>query len=62
MLTCGAKYSPDFPKQYKKLLKDPKSWDKLASLWARESLSQKALLGTTQAIDVSRSGLWGSGR
>lgn len=52
-LACAAEYSPKFPKSYKKLLKDPKKWDKLAGLWAKESLSQKALLSTTQAIDVS---------
>jgi hypothetical protein len=53
MLACGAQYSPEFPSAYAKLLKNPKKWDRLAELWAKESLGQKALLGTTQAIDVS---------
>lgn len=35
------------------MLGNPKKWDRLAEDWAGESLAQKALLSTTQAIDVS---------
>ncbi|KAJ9093068.1 hypothetical protein QFC21_006561 [Naganishia friedmannii] len=57
LLACGAEHAPKFPKQYKKLLKNPKKWDRLASLWAKESLAQKALLSTTQAIDIINGGV-----
>ncbi|KAJ9105022.1 hypothetical protein QFC19_003653 [Naganishia cerealis] len=57
LLACGAEHSPKFPEQYKKLLKSPKKWDQLAALWAKESWAQKALLSTTQAIDIINGGV-----
>lgn len=53
LLACGAEYAPAFPKAYKKMLASPKKWDRLAASWAGESAAQRALLSTTQAIDVS---------
>jgi hypothetical protein len=52
-LTCAAQYSPEFPKSYAKLLKNPKKWTELAGKWALESRATRAILSTTQAVDVS---------
>ncbi|KAJ9112073.1 hypothetical protein QFC22_006372 [Naganishia vaughanmartiniae] len=57
LLACGAEYAPKFPKQYKKLLKNPNKWDRLAALWSKESFAQRALLSTTQAIDIINGGV-----
>ncbi|KAI5452936.1 hypothetical protein NCC49_006472 [Naganishia albida] len=57
LLACGAAHAPEFPKSYKTLLANPNKWDHLASEWAEESLAQRALLSTTQAIDIVKGGV-----
>ncbi|GHJ89035.1 hypothetical protein NliqN6_5437 [Naganishia liquefaciens] len=57
LLACGAEHAPAFPKAYKKMLASPKKWSKLAASWAGESVAQRALLSTTQAIDIISGGV-----
>lgn len=54
---CAAKHAPFFPSKYGKLLRNPKKWPKLASLLAHSSISEKAMIGTTQAVDVITGGV-----
>jgi Gly-Xaa carboxypeptidase len=54
---CAAKHAPSFPSKYAKLLRRTKDWPKLASLIARSDLSDKAMMGTTQAVDVINGGV-----
>jgi Gly-Xaa carboxypeptidase len=51
---CGSKHADSFPSKYSKLLthEGPTSYPKLASLLAKESLFQKAMVSTTTAVDV----------
>lgn len=56
---CAAKHSPSFPKKWSSLLKSegPKSWPKLAKLLASQSRLDRAMVGTTTAVDVVNGGV-----
>ncbi|WWC89786.1 uncharacterized protein L201_004712 [Kwoniella dendrophila CBS 6074] len=58
-LQCASEYSSNLPSKYSKLLKKegPKSYPKLANLISKESLKEKAMVGTTAAVDVIQGGL-----
>ncbi|GFZ45802.1 hypothetical protein JCM24511_03532 [Saitozyma sp. JCM 24511] len=58
-LMCAAKHSPSFPKKWSSLLKSegPKSWPKLAKLLASQSRLDRAMVGTTTAVDVVNGGV-----
>ncbi|ORX33794.1 carboxypeptidase s precursor [Kockovaella imperatae] len=58
-LMCAKDHAPSFPHEYSKLLKKegPKSYPKLAQTLSSESLFNKAMLGTTTAVDVFHGGV-----
>ncbi|WRT67354.1 uncharacterized protein IL334_004325 [Kwoniella shivajii] len=58
-LQCALAHSPSLPKSYSKLLKTegPLSYPKLAKTLSEESLSRKAMVGTTTAVDVINGGV-----
>ncbi|ORY30167.1 putative carboxypeptidase s precursor [Naematelia encephala] len=58
-LFCASEHSPSFPKKYSKLLhtEGPKSWPKLAQVISSESRRDRAMLGTTTAVDVINGGV-----
>lgn len=51
---CASQHAKSFPSKYTKLLyhEGPNAYPKLASLLADESVFQKAMVGTTTAVDV----------
>ncbi|KAI9637962.1 carboxypeptidase s precursor [Dioszegia hungarica] len=56
-LMCAAEHAPSFPSKYAKLLRHPRDWPKLASLLSSSSASEKAMISTTQAVDVISGGV-----
>lgn len=58
-LTCGAMYAPSFPRRMKHLLGvgTTRALAKLAKTLAKTSDFQKAMLGTTTAVDVINGGV-----
>ena len=58
-LMCAKDNAPSFPHSYSKLLKKegPHSYPKLAKALSETSLFNKAMLGTTLAVDVIQGGV-----
>ncbi len=58
-MMCFAKYSPSYPTSSAKLLKSegPKTWPKLAKIFASNSRRDRAMVGTTTAFDVIHGGV-----
>ena len=56
-LLCASQHAPSFPSRWARLLRRPSTWPKLTKELAAKSLYNKALLGTTQAVDVIRGGV-----
>lgn len=56
-LTCLADYAPEFPKDVKKQVRNPKKWNKLAKELAAQDPISKAFVGTSQAVDMISGGV-----
>ncbi|EIW70200.1 hypothetical protein TREMEDRAFT_30032 [Tremella mesenterica DSM 1558] len=58
-LMCASLHGPTFPKSLSKYLKSegPTSWPKLAKVFASQSRIQRAMVGTTTAVDVINGGV-----
>ncbi|WVR07064.1 hypothetical protein IAU60_004103 [Kwoniella sp. DSM 27419] len=56
-LNCLADYAPSFPKTFKKEIKNPRKWSKLARRLAKESRIVNSFLATSQAIDLISGGV-----
>lgn len=56
-LTCLADYAPKFPKDVKKMVRNPKKWNKLAKELAANDPISKAFVGTSQAVDLISGGV-----
>jgi Gly-Xaa carboxypeptidase len=56
---CAAKHGTTFPSEWSSLLKSegPRSWPKLAKLLASLSRKDRAMVGTTTAVDVIQGGV-----
>lgn len=55
-MACFAEHS-NFHRKFKKLLRDEKGWNKLAGELAKQSAMDRALVGTTIAVDVINGGV-----
>jgi Gly-Xaa carboxypeptidase len=56
-LLCASEHAPSFPSRWARLLRRPSTWGKFVKEFAAESLANKAILGTTQAVDVIQGGV-----
>lgn len=56
-LTCLADYAPQFPKDLKKKVRNPKKWKKLANELAAQDPVSKAYVGTSTAVDLISGGV-----
>lgn len=56
-LLCASEHAPSFPSRWARLLRRPSTWNKFVKEFAARSLAGKAILGTTQAVDVIRGGV-----
>jgi acetylornithine deacetylase/succinyl-diaminopimelate desuccinylase-like protein len=56
-LLCASEHAPSFPSRWARLLRRPATWAKFTKEFVAESLANKALLGTTQAVDVVQGGV-----
>jgi Gly-Xaa carboxypeptidase len=56
-LTCLSEHAPEFPKQLKKRVDNPRAWPKLAQELASKERVFNSFLATTQAIDLINGGV-----